>query len=37
MPDDGELVSLVPLMTPDESVRQKLLVGNPARLYDFDA
>jgi predicted TIM-barrel fold metal-dependent hydrolase len=37
MPDDGELAGLLPLMAPDESVRQKLLVSNPARLYDFDA
>jgi predicted TIM-barrel fold metal-dependent hydrolase len=37
MPDDRELVGLLPLMAPDEPVRQKLLVGNPARLYDFDA
>ena len=37
MPDDRDLVGLVPLMAPDETVRQKLLVDNPARLYDFDA
>ena len=37
MPNDGELASLLPLMAPDATVRQKLLVGNPARLYDFDA
>jgi hypothetical protein len=30
-------VSLVPLMAPDETLRQKLLVDNPASLYAFDA
>ncbi|MGH9140411.1 MAG: amidohydrolase family protein [Vicinamibacterales bacterium] len=36
-PDDGDLVGLVPLMAPDETTRRKLLVENPARLYDFVA
>jgi 2-pyrone-4,6-dicarboxylate lactonase len=36
LPSDVDLVSLVPLMAPDETLRQKLLVDNPARLYDFD-
>ncbi|HEV2552056.1 MAG TPA: amidohydrolase family protein [Stellaceae bacterium] len=35
MPNDGELVDLVPLIAPDPAIRQKLLVENPARLYDF--
>ena len=35
MPNDGDLVDLVPLIAPDENIRQKLLVHNPARLYDF--
>ncbi len=37
VPDDGELVGLVPAMAPEEAVRRKLLVDNPATLYDFDA
>jgi len=37
VPDDGDLVGLVAAMAPDEAVRRKLLVDNPARLYDFGA
>ncbi|MTW19298.1 amidohydrolase family protein [Rhodoplanes serenus] len=37
MPDDGDLVDLVALYAPDASVRQKLLVDNPARLFGFSA
>ena len=33
MPNDGELVDLLPLICPDETRRRKLLVDNPARLY----
>jgi predicted TIM-barrel fold metal-dependent hydrolase len=33
MPDDGDLVDLVPLLAPDEVTRTKLLVDNPTRLY----
>jgi 2-pyrone-4,6-dicarboxylate lactonase len=33
MPDDGVLVDLIPLLAPDEALRKKLLVDNPARLY----
>jgi predicted TIM-barrel fold metal-dependent hydrolase len=36
MPNDGELVDLLPLVCPDEKLRQKLLVDNPARLYWAD-
>jgi hypothetical protein len=37
MPQDNvALVDLVPLIAPDPLVRQKLLVDNPARLYQFD-
>jgi predicted TIM-barrel fold metal-dependent hydrolase len=36
-PNDADLVSLVPLMAPDETLRQKLLVENPASLYDFES
>ena len=35
MPNDGELVDLVPLIAPDEAHRRKLLVENPTRLYGF--
>lgn len=37
MPNDGDLVDLLPLLAPDESARRKLLVENPARLYGFTA
>jgi len=36
MPNDGDLVDLVPLIAPDEADRRRLLVTNPTRLYDFD-
>jgi predicted TIM-barrel fold metal-dependent hydrolase len=36
MPDDGDLVDLVPLYAPDPALRQKLLVDNPARLFRFN-
>ena len=35
MPNDGDLVDLVPLYAPDPAVQQKLLVDNAARLYKF--
>jgi 2-pyrone-4,6-dicarboxylate lactonase len=35
MPNDGDLVDLVPLIAPDEEMRHQLLVSNPASLYDF--
>ena len=35
MPQDASLLDLLPLWAPDESTRQKILVDNPARLYDF--
>jgi 2-pyrone-4,6-dicarboxylate lactonase len=35
MPNDGDLVDLVPLLAPDAATRRKLLVENPARLYSF--
>ena len=35
MPDDGDLVDLVAAFAPDEATRTKILVSNPARLYDF--
>ena len=35
MPDDGDLVDLLAAFAPDEAVRHRILVENPARLYDF--
>jgi 2-pyrone-4,6-dicarboxylate lactonase len=35
MPNDGDLVDLVPLIAPDAATQHQLLVANPARLYDF--
>ena len=35
MPNDGDLVDLLPLIAPSEELREKLLVKNPASLYDF--
>jgi 2-pyrone-4,6-dicarboxylate lactonase len=35
MPNDGEIVDLIPLYAPDPARRQKLLVENPARLFKF--
>jgi predicted TIM-barrel fold metal-dependent hydrolase len=36
MPNDGDLVDLIPLMMPDAAIQRKVLVENPARLYGFD-
>jgi 2-pyrone-4,6-dicarboxylate lactonase len=36
MPNDGEIVDLIPFYAPDAAVRQKLLVENPARLFRFN-
>lgn len=35
MPNDGDLVDLIPLWVPDAQVQHKMLVDNPARLYGF--
>ncbi|HXV72724.1 MAG TPA: amidohydrolase family protein [Acidimicrobiia bacterium] len=35
MPDDGDLVDLLADFAPDEATRQRILVANPQRLYDF--
>lgn len=35
MPNDGDLVDLLPAWIPDAALRQKILVDNPARLYGF--
>jgi hypothetical protein len=36
MPNDGEIVDLIPLYAPDRAVQHKLLVENPTRLFGFD-
>jgi 2-pyrone-4,6-dicarboxylate lactonase len=33
VPDDGELVDLIPRIAPTPELQQKLLVDNPNRLY----
>ncbi|MBY0509593.1 MAG: amidohydrolase family protein [Rhodospirillaceae bacterium] len=33
--DDGALLNQLPVWAPDAAVRHKILVANPARLYDF--
>jgi len=35
MPDDGALVDLIPLFAPEPDLQRKILVDNPARLFDF--
>lgn len=35
MPNDADLVDLVPLWVPDPDARQQLLVDNPGQLYGF--
>lgn len=36
MPDDGDLLDQLARFAPDEAVRNRILVDNPQRLYDFD-
>jgi predicted TIM-barrel fold metal-dependent hydrolase len=33
--DDGALLNQLPVWAPDAEIRKKILVDNPARLYDF--
>lgn len=35
VPDDGDLIDFVAQVAPDEATRNKILVANPERLYDF--
>ena len=35
MPNDGDLLDLLLDWVPDEAVRNRILVNNPARLYGF--
>ena len=37
MPNDGDLVDLIPLWLPDKASQQLALVDNPAKLYGFGA
>ena len=37
MPNDGDLIDLIPLFAPDPAIRQKILVDNPARLFEFES
>lgn len=36
MPNDGDLVDLIPLYTSDPSLQRKLLIDNPMHLYQFE-
>ncbi len=36
MPNDGDLMDMLPEWVPDEGMRLKILVDNPARLYGFE-
>lgn len=36
MPDEGHLVDLLAAFVPDETLRRRILVDNPERLFDFD-
>jgi 2-pyrone-4,6-dicarboxylate lactonase len=36
MPNDGDLVDLIPLFAPEPDLQQKILVSNPAQLFGFD-
>ncbi|WP_434361314.1 amidohydrolase family protein [Parasalinivibrio latis] len=35
MPNDADLLDLIPLIARDEAIQKKILVDNPARLYGF--
>jgi 2-pyrone-4,6-dicarboxylate lactonase len=35
MPNDGDLVDLIPLFAPDPATQKRILVDNPDRLYGF--
>jgi predicted TIM-barrel fold metal-dependent hydrolase len=36
MPNDGDLVDLIPRFAPDPAIQHKILVENPKRLYGFE-
>jgi predicted TIM-barrel fold metal-dependent hydrolase len=31
----GDMLNQLPIWAPDAAIREKILVANPARLYDF--
>ena len=35
MPNDGDLVDLIPLFAPEPELQERILVANPARLFGF--
>ena len=35
MPNDGDLADMLAAWVPDEALRRRVLVENPARLYAF--
>jgi predicted TIM-barrel fold metal-dependent hydrolase len=35
--NDGDLIDFLPKLLPDETLRRKVLVDNPARLFGFGA
>lgn len=37
MPNDGDLVDIIPHFAPEPALQQKILVDNPARLFGFGA
>ena len=37
MPNDGDLVDLIPLFAPEQEFQRKILVANPARIFEFDS
>ena len=37
MPNDGDLVDFVPLFLPEAELQRRILVENPARLFEFEA
>jgi predicted TIM-barrel fold metal-dependent hydrolase len=37
MPNDGDLVDLIPLYAPDGATQRRILIDNPHRLYQFGA
>ncbi|GGX35094.1 2-pyrone-4,6-dicarboxylate hydrolase [Pigmentiphaga litoralis] len=36
MPNDGDIVDLIPLWAPDPAMQHRMLVENPSRLYGFE-
>ena len=37
MPNDGDLLDQLAEWVPDDTIRRRILVDNPARLFGFDA